>query len=31
MKDFPKTLPTKDEDKIRQSMVQMWVNFAKTG
>lgn len=31
MRDFPKTLPTKGEEQIRETMVQMWVDFAQTG
>lgn len=29
--DFPETLPTKGEDQIREAMIEMWINFARTG
>lgn len=28
---FPTTLPTKGEEQVREAMIQMWVDFARTG
>lgn len=28
---FPSAMPTKEEENIRKSMVEMWVNFIQTG
>lgn len=28
---FKTSLPTKDEDQVRRAMVQMWVDFVRTG
>ena len=28
---FPNSLPTKEDEEMRKSLVQMWVDFARTG
>lgn len=30
-KKFPMTLPTREDEQIREAMVELWVNFARTG
>lgn len=31
MADFPKTLPTRNGEQLQKAMIEMWVNFARTG